>query len=196
MAFRAPSRSHLPRSPEIGVFHAPVAAQRKGLDRQTLGPSRRECIRRRLDMKISTARRLIQPKAVLEAVLAVPSLLWIPSSPAARRALMVVLLLIAGSFPSAVAYSPVTIAPWRGRSEYVRQYLCSSDCLDQSFLCCNSEGGCRACFDFDVTYGRKEIILYGDPDVCESPPDSTGSFGVCPIRMNICLAFECLIEWR
>ncbi len=35
MAFRAPSRSHLPRSLEIGVFHAPVAAQRKGLDRQT-----------------------------------------------------------------------------------------------------------------------------------------------------------------
>ncbi len=63
-------------------------------------------------MEISTARRLIWPKVVLEAVLAAPSLLWTPSSPAARRALMIVLLLIAGSFPSAGVYFPVTIAPW------------------------------------------------------------------------------------
>lgn len=76
------------------------------------------------------------------------------------------------------------------------QFPCQFDCWNASFLCCNSEGGCTACFDFDAGPGRKELIAQGDPDVCESPPDSQGSFGVCPIRMSICLALECLIEWR
>ncbi len=76
----------------------------------------------------------------------------------------------------------------------VGQYFCQFDCFDRSFLCCNSEGGCTACFDFAVVTGRKEIFVYGDPDFCESPPDSQGSWGVCPIEMSLCLALECLIE--
>lgn len=76
------------------------------------------------------------------------------------------------------------------------QFLCQFDCWNASFLCCNSEGGCTACFDFDVGPGRKELLARGDPDFCQSPPDSQGSYGVCYIRMNICFAIECLIEWR
>lgn len=74
------------------------------------------------------------------------------------------------------------------------QFLCNSDCRDLSFLCCNSEGDCEVCFDFDIVSGQKEPITDVTPDVCESPPDSQGSFGVCPIHMSICLAHECLIE--
>ncbi len=78
MAFRAPSRSHLPRSLEIGVFHAPVAAQRKGLDRQTDRQTDREYNwgRRSREyheggQKVSRARRFIQRAVVI--ILAVSS---------------------------------------------------------------------------------------------------------------------------
>lgn|GEM_PF-1574661 len=74
------------------------------------------------------------------------------------------------------------------------QSLCNSDCRDNSFQCCNSEGECTVCFDFAVVSGRKELITDVIPDVCEFPPDSQGSFGICPIQMSICLALECLIE--
>ncbi len=74
------------------------------------------------------------------------------------------------------------------------QFLCNYDCRDSSFQCCNSEGACEVCFDFDVVPGRKELITDVIPDACESPPDSQGSFGICPIQMSICLALECLIE--
>jgi hypothetical protein len=140
---------------------------------------------------MGTAREFIQLKPVLDGVWTAHSARRAPSSRVARRALGIVLLLVAGSFPSPAARSRAAIA---AGPNHARQFLCQFDCRDRSFLCCTSEGGCNTCFDFGITYGRKEIIAYGDPDVCESPPDSRGSRGICFIRMNICLALECLIE--
>lgn len=47
-----------------------------------------------------------------------------------------------------------TVAPFVP-SPSMAQFPCVFDCRDISFRCCNSEGGCVACFDFDVVSGRK-----------------------------------------
>jgi len=139
-----------------------------------------------------TARKFIQLKPVLDGVWTAHSARRAPSSRVARRALGIVLLLVAGSFPSPAARSRAAIA---AGPNHAQQFSCEFKCVGQSFLCCNSEGGCSVCFDFDIVRGENGVSWYGGSGVCQSPPDSKGSYEVCFIRMSGCFDSKCGWRW-
>jgi hypothetical protein len=121
---------------------------------------------------VRTARKFIQLKPVLDGVWTAHSARRAPSSRVARRALVIVLLLVAGSFPSPAARSPVALTSWRDHSESaefqeggcgsVEQWTIAS----QDILCCPpGQNGERTCVQlWCLNYFCRVGFPIGDKD--------------------------------